>query len=96
VDSKEELDKAPPEVRERYNKLEVQDLPGVVPNSFVDREDQDDNDDDVEVNSDNNDSDDDNDKDDGDARVDASHATMENVSFEACPSTVRNWNIISI
>jgi hypothetical protein len=91
VDNKEELDKAPPEVRERYNKLEVQDLPGVVPNTFVDREDQDDEDNDTD-----NDNDNDNDNDEGDSRVDASHATMQDVSFQTCPRTVRNWNIVLI
>src|SRR5204862_2564146 len=42
VDNKEEIDKMPAEVRERFNKLEITDLPNVVPNSFVDREDADD------------------------------------------------------
>jgi hypothetical protein len=91
VDSKEELEKAPPEVRERYNKLEVQDLPGVVPNTFVDREDQDDEENDSEDESDS-----DNDDDSADTRVDVSHATMQNISFQSCPSSVRNWNVISL
>ena len=38
VDSKEDLDKAPPEVRQRYDKLEQKDLPGMVPNTFVEND----------------------------------------------------------
>jgi hypothetical protein len=94
VDSKEDLDKAPPEVRERYNKLEVQDLPGVGPNTFVEKNDNADND-----NDNNNDEDTDNDSDssnDDETSVDVSRPTMQGVSFHSCPSTVRNWNIVSI
>src|SRR5207248_9410587 len=47
VDTKEDLDKVPAPVRERYDQLEHKDLPKVVPNSFVENEDTDnDNDED--------------------------------------------------
>jgi hypothetical protein len=96
VDSKEDLDKAPPEVRERYNKLEVQDLPGVSPNTFVENDDSMDNDND---NDNDNDQDNDSDNDNGsgdDTSADVSRPTMQGVSFHTCPRTVRNWNIVSI
>jgi serine protease Do len=94
VDSKEDLDKAPPEVRERYNKLEVQDLPGVVPNTFVENDDSVDNDNDNDNDQDN---DSDNDNSSGDeTSADGSRPTMQGVSFHTCPRTVRNWNIVSI
>ena len=94
VDNQEELNKVPVEVRQRYDKLENKDLPGVVPNSFVE------NDENAENDSDNdNDEDNNNDNDnDGDDSVDAARATMQQVSFQTCPHTrtVRNWNIVSI
>ncbi len=94
VDNQEELDKVPVEVRQRYDKLENKDLPGVVPNSFVENDENADNDND-------NDNDEDNNNDngnDGDDSIDASGATMQQVSFQNCPHTrtVRNWNIVSI
>jgi hypothetical protein len=95
VDSKEELDKAPPEVRERYNKLEVQDLPGVVPNTFVENDENADNDNDNDNDNDQ-DNDNDNDSESDDSSVDVSGATMQQVSFQTCPRTVRNWNMTSI
>jgi serine protease Do len=93
VDSKEDLDKVPTEVRQRYDKLENKDLPGVVPNTFVEREDLDDQDNDND-NDNNNDADTDTDTDS--TSVDASPATMQQVSLQSCPRTVRNWNIVSI
>ncbi|MDP9099627.1 MAG: PDZ domain-containing protein [Verrucomicrobiota bacterium] len=94
VDNQEELDKVPVEVRQRYDKLENKDLPGVVPNSFVENDENADNDNDND-----NDEDSNNDNgDDGDDSIDASGATMQQVSFQTCPHTrtVRNWNIVSI
>jgi hypothetical protein len=91
VDSKEDLDKAPPEVRERYDKLENKDLPGVVPNTFVEN---DENADDENDNDQNNDNENDNDSDD--SGVDVARAALQQVSFQTCPRIVRNWNIVSI
>ena len=73
VDTKEELDKVPAEVRERYDKLEQKDLPGVI--STVSGDDED-----VAANA-NDDSDDaDNDADDDDDD-DSSEPTIQQVSF---------------
>jgi PDZ domain len=93
VDSQEELDKVPVEVRQRYDQLENKDLPTVNPNSFVE------NDENADSDNDNDDEDNSNDSDnDGDDSVDASHATVQQVSFQTCPRTrmVRNWNIVTI
>ena len=94
VDNQEELDKVPADVRQRYDKLENKDLPGVVPNSFVENDENADNDNDNDNDEDNN-----NDSDnDGDDSVNATGATMQQVSLKTCPRprTVRNWNIVSI
>jgi membrane-associated protease RseP (regulator of RpoE activity) len=95
VDDQEELDKVPVEVRQRYDKLENKDLPGVVPNTFVENDENADNDNDND-NDENNDNDNDNDNDNGDTGVDVSRATMQQVSYHSCPRTVRNLNIVSI
>ncbi len=63
VETKEELDKMPPEVRQRYEKLEQKDLPNVVPPNVVsqspeDTEDSADVDDDEDADSGDNDADD--------------------------------------
>ena len=39
VETKEDLDKLPPEVRERYDKLQQHDLPAVVPRADIDNDD---------------------------------------------------------
>ena len=88
VDSQEEIDKMPPEVRERFNKLEITDLPGVGPNTFVDREDLDDQE---------NDNDNDNDhseeeEDDDDSSGDVTN-TLHTVSEKSLP---RSFNIVTI
>ena len=90
VESKEDLDKVPANVRERYDKLEHKDLPAVVPNSFVENDESGDND----INDEDNDNDNDNDKDDG--SVDVSGATMQQVSVQTCPRTLRNLNVVFI
>lgn len=89
VDSKEDMDKMPPEVRERFNKLEVTDLPGVVPNTFVDREDLDDEENDKDNDEDEND--DDNDEDE--PSTDVTNATLQTVSEKTVP---RSFNIVTI
>jgi serine protease Do len=93
VDTKEDLDKVPAEVRQRYDKLEQKDLQAIIPNQFVDREDADDQDND---NDNDNDSDNDNDNDNDNDGVDVSGATMQQVSFQPCQRTVRNLNIVFI
>ena len=63
VETKEELDKLPPEVRQRYDKLEQKDLPAIAPN--VTRDEQE-NDAEMNMDADDNDNDADDDS-DGDA-----------------------------
>jgi vacuolar-type H+-ATPase subunit H len=81
VETKEELDKVPAEVRQRYDKLEQKDLPGVMSSVSVDNEDDaDDNDNSDEAVADDEDaSDNDNDNDDGDN----SEPVIRQVSYPA-------------
>ena len=85
VDSKEEVDKLPPEVRERFNKLEITDLPGVVPNTFVDGEDLD--------NQENENDNDDEENEEVDSSSDVTDAALQSVSSKPFP---RSSNIIFI
>jgi hypothetical protein len=84
VDSKEDLDKVPANVRERYDKLENKDLPTVNPSTFVENEDESDNDKDITVNSDN---DEDNDRDDesDDPTTSAAQPTTQQTERVSCP-----------
>jgi hypothetical protein len=75
VETKEELDKLPAEVRQRYDKLEQKEIPAVVP--AISKEDEDNDADEV-------DHDDDDDDDDDDNSSDA--ADVEAVSGKAIPS----------
>jgi hypothetical protein len=90
VETKEELDKMPPEVRQRYDKLEQKDLPTIAPNQFVENENGDDNDDADDAD------DNDNDSDSEGNSTNVSGATMEQVLFRAFPRAMRNLNIVSI
>jgi hypothetical protein len=80
VDSKEELDKVPAEVRQRYDKLEQKDLPGVISTSSSDADDDADEDDG------------DTDADDGDDS-EPSEASMQQVSYRAFPRSFRTFNV---
>lgn len=92
VDSKEEVDQLPPEVRERFDKLEIKDLPAVGPNTFVESDDFDD-----EGNDNDNDGDHDNDHDhESDDTTNVSTASLQQVSCPVAPSYVRNLNIMSL
>src|SRR5205085_2407815 len=96
VDNKEDLDKVPANVRQRYDKLEHKDLPMVVPNSFVENEDEVDNDND---NDNNNDSDNDRDEESDSPSVNVSGAVIQMQPI-SCPRTsprfVRNINLLSV
>jgi hypothetical protein len=96
VDSKEDLDKVPANVRERYDKLENKDLPKVGPNTFVNTEDMDndnDNDNDnANVNADENDNDEDNDS----VNVSGAVMKMQPISCPHAPRFVRNVNLLSV
>jgi hypothetical protein len=83
VETKEELDKLPPEVRQRYEKLEQKDLPAIAPNQFVDANDENDED-----NNNDNDNDNDNDSDSGDSSTDVSRAALQHVSFQTFPCSI--------
>ncbi|MEN3370043.1 MAG: serine protease Do [Verrucomicrobiota bacterium] len=91
VGTKEELDKMPPEVRQRYEKLEQKDLPAIAPNQFVENDENGDDSEDADDADDN-----DNDTDSEDSSSNVSGATVQQVSFQAPPRFVRNLNIISI
>ena len=80
IDSKEELDKVPADVRQRYDKLEQKDLPGVISTASEDAEDESDDADEPE-----------NDADDDDSS-EASEATMQQVSFQTGPRPFRTFN----
>lgn len=93
VDNKEDLDKVPAEVRERYDKLEHKDLPAVVPNTFVENEDAD-NDNDGNDNASESDKEDDSDNDD--PTTAASRVMVQQVSCPNYGRFVRNVNFLSI
>jgi serine protease Do len=84
VDSKEDLDKVPAEVRERYNKLEQKDLPGVMSTASTDT------DEDADKDSDEDDTDTDID-DDNDG--DSSEVSMQQVSYRVCPHSFYTLNV---
>jgi len=88
VDSKEELDKVPADVRQRYDKLEQKDLPGVI--STVSTDSDEDADDDSDYSDDS-----ENDADDAD-RSEPSEASMQQVSYQSFPHFFRHLNITSI
>jgi len=94
VETKEDLDKLPPEVRQRYDQLEQKDLPAVVPNNSFVENDKDEN---IDI-EDDNDNDNENDADDNDDNdeSDSAGATMQQVSLQAFPRSFRTLNGISI
>jgi vacuolar-type H+-ATPase subunit H len=100
VDSKEELDKVPANVRERYDKLENKDLPRVVPNTFVENEDMDNDNDndndndggDVNVNADDNDDN----SDDSAVNVSGAIMQMQPISCPRASRFARNVNLLSV
>jgi len=89
VDTKEDLDKVPADVRQRYDNLENKDLPTVNPNSFVENEDMD-NDNDNDNNNDN-----DNDNDSDETTVNPSDSAIQ-ISCPHAPQFVRNVNLLSV
>ncbi|HEX7517913.1 MAG TPA: PDZ domain-containing protein [Chthoniobacterales bacterium] len=88
VDSKEELDKVPAEVRQRYDKLEQKDLPGVISTASTDADEEADNDSDDSDNADN-------DADDDDSS-EPSEASMQQVFYQAFPRSFRTFGAVSI
>jgi cobalamin biosynthesis protein CobT len=74
----------PAEVRQRFDKLEQKDLPGVISTASTDRDDEADND---------NDNDDDGDADDNDSN-EPSESSLQQVSYRAFPRSY--WTLNSI
>jgi hypothetical protein len=99
VETKEDLDKLPPEVRQRYDKLEQKDLPAIAPNQFVENDENGDENDDADENDNDNDNDNENDNGDSDT-TNVSAATMQQVSFQSSQPcrrrVVRNLDIVLI
>jgi hypothetical protein len=89
VETQEELDKLPPEVRQRYDKLEQKDLPAINPHQFVDKDEEADEADDA-------DDDNDADKDNDNSSTDVSNSALQQVSLQAFPRSVRALNVASI
>ena len=90
IDSKEELDKVPAEVRQRYDKLEQKDLPGVISTASNDKDEADDNDNDSDDQKDADDDANDNDN------SDDAEASFQQVSYQAFPRSLRTLNVTSI
>jgi hypothetical protein len=88
VDSKEDLEKVPAEVRQRYDKLEQRDLPGVISTASSDTDDEADHDSDDADETDN-DADDDNDS-------EVSHPSMQQVFYQTFPRSFRTLAAVSI
>ena len=81
VNTKEDLDKVPPAVRERYNKLEQKDLPGVISTTSTASEDEEDNgsdDEDTDLEEDDN----------GDDGGEPADAIMQQVLHRVLPETL--------
>ena len=87
VDTKEELDKVPADVRQRYDKLEQKDLPGVMSTVTTDSDEDADDDSDEMENTENADNDAD-DEDDSEP----SEVTTQQVSFQTLPRALRTFN----
>jgi hypothetical protein len=84
VDTQEELDKVPAEVRQRYDKLEQKDLPGVISTVSTDSDEDADDDSDEMENADN-------DADDEESS-EPSEVTMQQISFQTFPRAFRTYN----
>ena len=90
VDTKEELDKVPADVRQRYDKLEQKDLPGVAPTVTMDNDEDADDDKDAD-----NDNDNDNaDERDEDNDSEPSNVSLQQVSLQAFPRSL--WTLTGI
>ena len=91
VDTQEDLNKIPPDVRQRYDKLEHKDLPTINPSTFVENEDME--------NDNDNDNDEDNDRDeesDGPTVNPTDSAQFESISCPRAPRFARNINLLSV
>lgn len=93
VETKEQIDRLPPEVRERYEKLQQKDLPGVMSTASASASG-------TSENAENNDADDDDDADtdtdDDDDSSEPSEAVMQQVFYQVFPRSFRTLNAVSI
>jgi hypothetical protein len=90
VDSKEDLDKVPADVRQRYDKLEQKDLPGVLSTASSDKEDDNDSD---SADEEDGDADREDDSDSDDESGETSEPSMQQV---ACQSRPRSFGPLNI
>jgi hypothetical protein len=88
VDSKEDLDKVPADVRQRFEKVEQKDLPGVISTVAVDTEENADEDNDRDDQEDADDANNDN--------SDDSDVSVQQVSCRFVPRSFRTFNLTSI
>ena len=88
IDSKEDLDKVPAEVRQRYDKLEQKDLPGVISTASTesdeDADDDSDDEDDADTGS------------DDDGGSEPSEASIQQVLYQTFPRSFRTLAAVSI
>ena len=93
VDSQEDINKLPANVRERYDQLEHKDLPTINPSNFVENEDMDNDND----NDNNNDQDNDRDEDNDSATVNPADSTqVHSISCPRATRFARNINLLSV
>lgn len=92
VDTKEDLDKVPADVRQRYDKLEQKDLPGVLSTASSEEDDDGNDFDTVEQEESDTDKDDDSGRDD-DEDSEASEPSMQQVAYQSCPRSFGPLNI---
>jgi len=92
VESKEQLDKMPAEVRERYDKLAERDLPGVMSTASAASTTSTDTDEDADRDND----EDDADADDDDDGSDSSEAVMQQVFYQIFPRSIHSLTAISL
>jgi hypothetical protein len=93
VESKEQLDKMPAEVRERYDKLAERDLPGVMSTASAGSTASSDTDEDADRDNDEDDADADADDDDG---SDSAEAVMQQVFYQVFPRSIHSLTAISL
>ena len=87
IETKEELDKVPADVRQRFEKLEQNDLPGVISTVNAQKEEEADANDDEEV------ADDEDANDNGRDDSDTSEPVIQQVSYQAFPRSSRTFNV---
>ena len=93
VDTKEELDKVPADVRQRYDKLEQKDLPTVAPTVTMDNDEDDDDVDEVDKLDNDNDNNNDNDRDENNDS-EPSNVSLQQVSLQAFPRSL--WTLTGV